>query len=76
MADSAIAETILSTPDQGWIMLVGVALSFGYTSRLLYAHAEPHIWYDRIDGWVLGLCFGFLPHPNQMSGMLFAAAHI
>ena len=57
VADEAAIIDEVGTREQVWLMLVGLTFSVLYTSRMLYAHVEPHVWYDRIDGWVLGLCF-------------------
>lgn len=38
-------------------MLVGLAISIVWASNLIYTHAEPHIWYDKQERWVLALCF-------------------
>ena len=45
------------TEDQTIIMLVGLAIAVVWGANQIYAHAEPHIWYDRQERWVLGLCF-------------------
>ena len=38
-------------------MLVGISISIVFSVVLIHSHAEPHIWYDRQERWVLCLCF-------------------
>lgn len=38
-------------------MVVGITISFAWTVHLIHGHAEPHVWYDRNERWVLLLCF-------------------
>ena len=39
------------------IMVLGVGISVLWSLRILHAYAEPHVWHDRRDRWVLALCF-------------------
>jgi hypothetical protein len=34
------------TDSQQWLMLGGLLISIVWTMRLIYYHAEPHIWHD------------------------------
>ena len=38
-------------------MLTGLGISIAWAANLIYAHVEPHVWYDKHERWVLGLCF-------------------
>ena len=38
-------------------MLTGLGISIAWAANLIYAHVEPHVWYDRQQRWVLFMCF-------------------
>jgi hypothetical protein len=52
-----VATAELPTDDQTGIMLIGLSISILWAANLIYTHAEPQIWYDVQERWVLGLCF-------------------
>ena len=57
MPPSAPYEYELPSEDQTYIMVVGIIISIVWAGNLIYTHAEPHIWYDQQERWVLALCF-------------------
>jgi hypothetical protein len=44
--------------DAGLVVLGGVGFSVVWAARMIHIHAEPHVWHDPTERWVLGLCFG------------------
>ena len=40
-----------------WIMQLGIFISVAWTVQLIHSHAEPHVWYEKQERWVLALCF-------------------
>ena len=47
-AHTELAELEIEAPtdSQQWLMLGGLLISIIWTMRLIYYHAEPHIWHD------------------------------
>ena len=46
-------------PLHGALVVVGgFGFSVVWAAHMLHVHAEPHVWHDPTESWVLWLCFG------------------
>lgn len=52
------AAAMASGVVNGWLIASGgFVFSAGWAAWTLHLHAEPHVWHDPSERWILGLCF-------------------
>ena len=42
---------------QHWVAYAGITLSVVTSAHVIYSHAEPHVWREPQERWVLAVCF-------------------